>query len=173
MSLKKEDFHVVGKIKEAHALKGESYVIVFSKSADWVTEAKTLGLGSSTESVTELRKFKLTRELKGGLILKFEGVPDRTAAEALINQYVFVHKDHLVAEKGDTIFLGEILGFTVYDQGQLIGVIEGFSSNGPQDLLIVGERKHLIPFVQDFILNLDFPNRKLEMKLPEGLLDHD
>lgn len=166
-------YKCVGKIKEAHGLRGESYVIIFAKTADWLKKAKTLGLGSTSEKVERSLSFKKTRESNGALILKFEGFEDRTQAEQLINQFIFVDEDLLVSQKGETIFLKEILGFEVFDKGNLVGSINGFSSNGPQDLLVVGEKEFLIPFVEAFIVEVDFKGRRILMDLPEGLLDEN
>lgn len=166
-------YKCIGKIKEAHGLRGESYVILFAKSADWLKKAKTLCLGSTSEKAEKEVKFKKTRELSSGLILHFEGVSDRTQAEALINQFIFIDDELLVSAKGETIFLKEILGFEVFDKEILVGVIKEFSSNGPQDLLVVGEKEHLIPFVDAFIREVDFKGRKILMDLPEGLLSED
>jgi 16S rRNA processing protein RimM len=65
------------------------------------------------------------------------------------------------------------LNFQVYNFQNLIGAIVGFSSNGPQDLIVVNYNgKDIeIPFVEAFICDLDFDHKKLMMELPEGLLD--
>lgn len=167
------DYKCVGKIKEAHGLKGESYVILFAKAADWIKKAQTVALGSTPEKADRVLGFKKTRELNGALILRFEGVEDRTQAEQLINQFVFIDEELLVSARGETIFLKEILGFQVLDKGLSIGEIRSFSSNGPQDLLVVGEKEHLIPFVEAFIVNIDFKEKQILMDLPEGLLDEN
>lgn len=166
-----KSYKVIGKIKEAHGLRGESYVLLFAKKADWLKKAKTLALGATPEKAERETNYRKTRELPEGLILHFEGVQDRTQAEALINQFVFIDEEHLVANKGETVFLNEILGFEVLNRNVLVGTVLSLSSNGPQDLLVVGEREFLIPFVEAFILEIDFPNRKIFMDLPEGLLD--
>ncbi|MEQ1723852.1 MAG: hypothetical protein ABL930_11800, partial [Pseudobdellovibrio sp.] len=54
-----------------------------------------------------------------------------------------------------------------------IGTIRGFSSNGPQDLLLVssGSKEFEIPFVKQFVLHVDFKNKVIKTHLPEGLLE--
>ncbi len=168
-----KNFKVVGKIKEAHGLKGESYIILFAKTADWLKNAKTLALGKTPEVAEKVTTFRKTRELPGALILQFEGISDRTQAEALLGQFVFIDEELLVSGKGETIYLKEILGFQVYDKDKLIGEIQSITSNGAQDLLVVGVKEHLIPFVEAFLQDLDFDKRRIVMDLPEGLISED
>ena len=46
-----------------------------------------------------------------------------------------------------------------------------FGSGDAPLLVVKGEREHLIPFATEFIEKLELENKRLTMKLPEGLLD--
>ena len=54
---------------------------------------------------------------------------------------------------------------------KILGEIVGFSSNGPQDLLVVEANGKTveIPFVDAFIKKIDFKHQSVVMELPEGL----
>lgn len=160
----------VGKIKGAHALKGELWVLLFGKSADWLPRLKRVGLGLGLKGPEEFHEVEFAKVHGEGLRIKLRGIPDRTAAELHLNQYFYISEDLLVSKKGEDIFLAEIQDFEVYDGEVLIGRIESFSSNGPQDLLCLG-RGIEIPFVKEFIENIDFAAKCIRMKLPEGLLE--
>ena len=97
---------------------------------------------------------------------------------------VLVHQGRRVGERQHVLAKPLLVAEHVVDQraeehdvradpnrNVLVGTVLSLSSNGPQDLLVVGEREFLIPFVEAFILEIDFPNRKIFMDLPEGLLD--
>lgn len=127
---------------------------------------------------TELKEFEVEKSKphKDGLIVKLKGVPSRNEAETLRKSAVFVSEEVLVSEPGEPIFLGEIEGFTLVSKDDaVLGKITGFSSNGPQDLLKVetpkGER--LVPFIDEFIVDIDFDKECVRMDLPPGLLDED
>jgi len=88
---------------------------------------------------------------------------------------VYIAEELLVAEEGDQIFLKQIENFTLVDtSGVNLGRIVGFGTNGAQDLLRV-ERPNgveaLIPFVDAFLVNIDFDKNLVKMDLPQGLLD--
>lgn len=165
---------LVGKIIEAHGLKGEVFVHIFSKEAPWLKQIKTIGLGPTTTKSE--REYEVTKASphRHGIILKFKGVDDRNASEAIEKQFLFIDADHLVSKKGEAIYLKEIEGFEVFDQDKSVGKIEGFSSNGPQDLLVVvtpDEREVEIPFVEAFLVDIDFEAKKVLMNLPPGLVE--
>lgn len=88
---------------------------------------------------------------------------------------VYIPESLIVAEEGEGIFLKQILNFKVIapDEKQL-GEIVGFATNGAQDLLrlktAAGEEA-LIPFVDAFIVNIDFDKQTVKMDLPQGLLN--
>ena len=101
----------------------------------------------------------------------------------LIGTDIYIDISIFKSNSGESLYLIEIEGFTVFDQ-QLknIGYIAGFSTNGLQDLLIIKDKKtdglsssvqaeYEIPFVKEFIVNIDYLNKILTTNLPEGLLD--
>lgn len=164
----------VGKIKGAHGLQGEMWALLFSKSSDWLKNMTEIGLGADLEQPSAFFKVKKANPHTEGLRFSIEGVDSRTKADAYMNFYFFIPETILVAKKGETLFLVEILGFEVFDQDRSIGRIVSFSSNGPQDLLCVqadGESKIVeIPFVEAFTEKVDHVTKVVRMNLPEGLL---
>lgn len=164
------NWQLVGKIKLARGLKGELFALIFSKQVDWADKLKQVALGDENTVYSVIR----ARPHKDGLLLTLEGVSDRTGAEALLGKTLSISSELLVTKKGDTIFLSEILGFEMLTkQGDFLGPIVGFSSNGPQDLLVIDHkgRRCDIPFVPAFVLDINFEKKQIIVDLPEGLLD--
>lgn len=158
------DFCVVGRVKDAHGLKGEIWVVLFAGQADWQESLKNTGGYLLTESDVplknidiknldlkvgseahdqknhqDIREFHLkgVRTHKNGIILDSLEVRDRTGAEGLRGYFLQIPQSYLSAEVGEAYFLAEFLGFQVCDQVGLVGEVVGFSSNGAQDLLVV------------------------------------
>ncbi len=165
---------LVGKVKEAHGLKGELYVFVFSGDVSWLKKLNEFELRPKGAAQGKTYPVEKMKPFKKGFILKTPSISDRTLAEQIEGQDFYIPADLLVSQPGETIFLKEILGFVVKDSLQnTIGPINGFSSNGAQDLLVVETEKGSveIPFVEAFIKKIDFKHRTVVMDLPEGLLD--
>lgn len=169
-----QNFRKLGKVKDAHGLKGELYIYIPSGEAEWLEELTICGLSSS---FSEMQFFEVesVKWFKEGLRLKLKGVDDRNASEKLKGSEFFISEDLLVSDKGETIYLDEILDFKVYDGENLIGQIVDFSSNGAQDLLVVeclpSKKIVEIPYVEPFVEKIDWDLQELRMNLPEGLVD--
>ncbi|MBK9322572.1 MAG: 16S rRNA processing protein RimM [Bdellovibrionaceae bacterium] len=165
---------LVGKVKEAHGLKGELYIFVFSGDISWLKKMNEFELRPKGAAQGKVYPVEKVKPFKKGFILKTPGIGDRTLAEEIEGQDFYISADLLVSQPGETIFLKEILEFIVKDSQQnTIGPIKDFSSNGAQDLLVVATAKGSveIPFVEAFIKKIDFKHRTVVMDLPEGLLD--
>jgi 16S rRNA processing protein RimM len=166
---------LVGKVKEAHGLKGEFYILVFSGDVSWLPRLKSCGIKLKSQAEPQSFAVEKVKPFKDGFILKTAEVKDRTAAEPFKGAEFHIDEELFVSKKGETIYLSEILNFKVKDKDQTdIGQIVAFSSNGVQDLLVVKKANGKdieIPFVEAFIKKIDWKHNTLVMDLPEGLTD--
>lgn len=165
---------LVGKVREAHGLKGDLYVVVFSGDISWAKRMKSFGLKAKDEDHIGTFTVERTKPFKKGLIVKAAEVADRTEAENLEHLEFFIEDELLISKPGENIYLNEILNFKLKNPEQtVLGDIVGFSSNGVQDLLVIqaGEKKVEVPFVEEFIKKIDFKHQAVVMDLPEGLFD--
>ncbi len=168
----------VGKVRDAHGLKGELFIVVFAKTADWVDKLENFVLirkETVDKKLVEVRHtftVKRAKPHKKGLIIDSKEMADRTAAEGFRGAIFEIPKELLISNEGETIFLKEIEGFTVFDGESEVGPITGFASNGAQDILEVASAngEALIPLIPEFLTKLDFKNKRLMMNIPTGLL---
>lgn len=174
--MSKSDWICIGKVLKAHSLKGELFLFLFAKQADWYQGELQVGLSKELEGQpSDLHILKKLSAHKDGFIIRLEGIADRTQAELAEKKFFFIPSQILVSPSGETPFLNELLNFEVYNSQQLIGKVTDFSSNGPQDLLIVSpapdQAPFEIPFVEAFIEQVDYVQGKIFLTLPEGLLE--
>lgn len=160
---------LIGKVKAAQGLKGQIYVLVFSGDVSWFSSAKTIYL-SNGQSYTVTHQ----KPYKEGVVLSLDGVVDRNQSEALKGLVIEVDESLFVSKNGDSVYLAELEGFKIFDKilGDL-GCVEGFSSNGVQDLLLVAQdqKSFEMPFVKQFVDKIDFETKTMWTVLPEGLVD--
>lgn len=163
---------LIGKIGPAHGLKGRAFIFLKAKDSS----ALEVGMLLQVETNQGLKNFEIeyiSRKEKK-TIVGFKGIYRREEIETLRGLSVFVPESTFESAPGSPLFLREVLNFKVLDhQNQLLGIVTGFSSNGPQDLIevAIGSKKSLIPFVRDFIIKVNFDKKELFMKIPEGILD--
>lgn len=164
----------IGKVFDAHGIRGDLAITVFSKDINWIDGAKTLNLVKDGQTtIVDVLK---TRPHKKGFVCQLKGFTDRNRAEEAIGSEVWVDSKLFTSNEGEALFLKEILNFEVVDVEQKrIGIIEAFSTNGIQDLLVVVNREinkyYDIPFVKEFVIEVDQTNKKIILNLPEGLLE--
>lgn len=163
----------VGKIKGSHGIKGEVFLLIFSKDTSWVTAKIKIHL---TKNEKDFKIFELIRikPHKEGVIAALEGVATRNESDLLTGQEIWVDKKIFTSKNQQSLYLIEIEGFEIKDKvlGS-IGFIQGFSSNTAQDLLLVENDGHNyeIPFVKEFIVSINHEQKFVETHLPEGLLE--
>lgn len=193
-------FVKIGKIKDAQGLRGHVFLIVFSKDLSVIDDLNKIYLakkdisflavdsGTEPKQVQEFRQQLQSRDVddgyftfevveskvhKGGIICLLDSMSNRTEAEQLIGVDFYVDENLFESQQGETIFLKEILGFKLQDQNNNVrGEVVGFSSNGPQDLLVIRSaegKEFLVPFVEDLIQEIDFDQELVLMIVPEGL----
>ncbi|MBC7458598.1 MAG: 16S rRNA processing protein RimM [Bdellovibrionaceae bacterium] len=173
MSSNQENLRKVGKIKGSHGIKGEVFLLIFSKDTSWVSTKTQIHL---TKNEKDFKPYSLnrTKPHKEGVIAVLDGVTTRNDSDLLIGQAIWVDKDVFISQNKQSLYLIEIEGFKIIDAvAGSIGFIKGFSSNTAQDLLLVEDDgdEYEIPFVKEFILNINHEEKIVETNLPEGLLD--
>jgi 16S rRNA processing protein RimM len=176
-----EGFVGVGKVRDSHGLKGELFVVTnLDKAPPWMSqfteftlEFKAPSEEGKHESQYKNFSVKKTRAHKKGFIVKSDEINDRNESDLYRGAVFYIKQTYLESKQGEEVYLKEILGFEVLDNGNSIGTVTSFSSNNAQDLLVVESSNQSveIPFVKAFIVKIDWENKKIQMNLPEGLID--
>ncbi|MFD4371728.1 ribosome maturation factor RimM [Streptomyces sp. NPDC058486] len=165
---------VVARIGRAHGIKGDVTVEVR-------TDEPELRLGPGAVLLTDPASAgPLTIESgkvhSGRLLLRFEGVRDRNAAEALRNTLLIAEIDpEELPEEEDEYYDHQLVDLdVVLADGTEIGVITEISHLPSQDLFIV-ERPDgtelMIPFVEQIVTEIDLENQRAVIDPPPGLID--
>ncbi len=118
------------------------------------------------------------REAKNVVIVRFRGINDRTAAEALNGLDLFIERDNLADEdlEEDEFFYADLEGLEAVDAaGKSYGSVTGVFDFGAGDLLELkgpGRRPALIPFTEWSVLEIDLEAGKLLVDpVAAGLVD--
>lgn len=166
-------------MKSAHGIKGELYIQLLSKKADWLEDFKVFALRPRGKPDTEIQSFNIKRVKphKQGLILLPESFSNRNQSEEWKGADFFIDKSILATDEGESPYLVEFEGFKVKDvRLGFVGRVVRFQDNGAQDLFVVEKEdgsEVLIPFVDPWIKELNKEAKEILMDLPEGLVDAD
>jgi 16S rRNA processing protein RimM len=112
---------------------------------------------------------------KGMVVLKFAGVDSISDAEALIGSEIQIPRSERAELGSDEFYVSDLVGCTVTDSGREIGRIKDvqFGSGEAPLLVIQGDKEYLVPFAGAYIEKISMEQKRLEMKLPEGMLELD
>jgi 16S rRNA processing protein RimM len=112
---------------------------------------------------------------KGMVVLKFAGVDSISDAETLVGSEIQIPRSERAALGSDEFYVSDLAGCTVTDSGREIGRIKDvqFGSGEAPLLVFEGEKEYLVPFASAYIEKIALEQKRLEMKLPEGLLELD
>ncbi|MGZ4855225.1 MAG: ribosome maturation factor RimM [Candidatus Angelobacter sp.] len=138
------------------------------------------GTGSTKQSgAAELSRRKLDLDEhwfhKGMVVMKFAGVDSISDAETLVGSEIQIPRSERAVLGSDEFYVSDLAGCTVTDSGREIGRIKDvqFGSGEAPLLVIEGEKEYLVPFAAAYIEKIALEQKRLEMKLPEGLLELD
>ncbi|MGH6659393.1 MAG: ribosome maturation factor RimM [Sphingomicrobium sp.] len=128
----------------AHGVKGEVRLKLFSDSGKNLAAHEYITVGG-----VRLRLLSMRDQGKNATA-RFEGVDDRTAAEALRGSLVEVDRDQLPPLEDGEYYHSDLIGLACVDRdGAALGTVVAVENFGAGDLLEVelpGGRRSLIPF---------------------------
>jgi 16S rRNA processing protein RimM len=133
--------------------------------------------GSRREVVLEDHWFH-----KGGVVLKFAGVDGISDAERLGRCEVQVPREQRVELESGAAYVSDIVGCDVWINGgrRFLGRVSDVQFGaGEAPLLVVKlpvcatQNELLVPFAAEFVKKFDAAGKRIDMELPEGMLDVD
>ncbi len=119
----------------------------------------------------------------GRIVLKFQGIDSIEAADLIAGFDVIIPHEQRAELEEDHQYIADLMDCTLLDGEHTVGIIEDVhfptSSTGTRlseaaPLLVVRSLhgdELLIPFAKDWIESLDVPAKRIEMRLPDGLLE--
>lgn len=106
-------------------------------------------------------------------ILTFDGVDSEKYAKRMVGSSVFLFKNEII-EMPDEPFESQFENYLLIDEklGD-IGIIEQVDNYSGNIVITVKYRGQelLVPFNEDFLIEIDKNNKTLKLKLPEGLIE--
>ena len=131
-------------IAGAHGVKGEIRLKLFSESVDSLSRHGTLYVGGAERRLLSIRD--------GGKIAvaRFEGIADRSTAEALRGSLIEVDRSALPPLEDGEYYHADLIGLDAVDgSGSPLGSVIAVENYGAGDLLEIegpGGKRSLIPF---------------------------
>ena len=176
----------VARIRRTQGRKGEVFAEILTDFPEKFAQRKKLWLLAESRTLKAAALGAAPREVelleswlhKGGIVLHFAGVDSITAAEALAGLIVAIPMAERTPLNEGEVYISDLVGCTLFDVASgepvAVGVVENVDRHsGPVDLLEVQGKtgEILIPFAKSYLRTMDIAAKRIEMALPEGLVD--
>ncbi len=165
---------LVARIGRAHGLRGEVTVALHTDEPEQRFRPGTeFSLSLAQAEPGQRLSLRAAREHSGTWLLAFDEVADRTAAEKLKGQKLYLDLPAQPGSEPDAWYPEELVGLTAVSvDGVPLGEVAALLSGGAQDLLAIrrdDQSKVLVPFVLELVPIVDIPGGRVVLDPPGGM----
>ena len=110
------------------------------------------------------------RAHKGCFLIRIDNHEDINEVEEFRHQKIFIEREELELKNGEFLFQ-DIIGFSICEEGKILGIIQNIRYNKSGILLsVVGEKTFLIPYNDFYIKEIVWPEKKVIGQNIKGLM---
>ncbi len=172
------EFLIVGRVRKAHGIRGELVVEPITAEPDAIfAPGRRVLVGNARGDLSPDRRelhVAAARPMGEGLLVKFDEIPDRTAAELWRGRYFLVPGNELSPPADGEIYVHDLLGMqVVLVSGEPVGPVREVYEL-PQGFALEVARATgtvLVPFDDRVVTAVDRAARVITIDPPAGLLD--
>ncbi|MFP5230272.1 MAG: ribosome maturation factor RimM [Acidobacteriota bacterium] len=174
---------LLARLIRPHGRRGELVAEILTDFPERFHERKRLMLIPPERTGTRPREMDLENFwfLRSRIVMKFVGVDSINDAEALRGFEVAIPFAERAPLEAGSVYLSDLIGCRVVDLNRRAAevgtVVDVDRESSNTELLVLrpadpGSRELLlIPYVREYLVRVDTEHRRLEMRLPEGLLE--
>lgn len=171
--MQKKDCFNLGHVSKAYSFKGEVILLLDSDNPKHYHKLESVFV----EINNSLVPFFITRSSIHNkpqfLRVKFEGVDSEQKAKNLIGKQLFLPLQMLPKLPKGEFYIHDLIGFEIFENDSLIGKVNeiyDLPNNRMFEVNYMG-KDVLIPYRDEVLLNIDADSKRINVELPEGLLD--
>jgi 16S rRNA processing protein RimM len=148
----------VGQVTGAYGLEGAVKVMPLTDFEDRFDPGALLVLDGSPHAV------EWSREGHPGLVVKLQGIENRTVADLFRGRYLEVPDEEMRTLEDGRFYHRQVIGLEVVtESGESVGVIEEILERPANDVWVSreGQVEHLIPATGDAIVSIDLDGKRV------------
>lgn len=167
------DLLEVGKIVNTHGLRGEVKVVPWTDYPEVFEDIESVYIKKKSDY--ERLDLAGIKYQKNNLIIRFVQIKDINEAEKYKNQVLYAEREALGELPEGVYYIADLIGLDVIkEDGERVGVIADVFNTGSSDIYEVkrdGKKNLLLPVIDEVVLNVDMENRRVTVRMMEGLED--
>jgi 16S rRNA processing protein RimM len=172
------DFITIARIVKPQGRRGEVIAEILTDFPERFAAREQLLLANEVKAVRREVALEKSWLHKGRVVLKFRGVDSIEEAKSLTGCEVRIPKSERGQLEAGTFYIGDLVGCSLWDHSSQppreIGSVESVEHGaGSAPLVNVrrGSEEIQIPFAQEYIVSVDTGAKRIDVKLPAGLLE--
>ena len=100
------------------------------------------------------------------LVIQLEGIDTRDQAEALRGAWLLIPPEERMPLEEGQYYIDDLIGMEVFtESGERVGKLKHVRQGAAYDFYDIGA--YTIPAVEEYILEVDVPNKRMVVRLPE------
>jgi 16S rRNA processing protein RimM len=175
----KDQLIIIGKITKPVGLKGELKVLAITDFPDRFKKLKDVYLldkeetGLLANSYTGDIKFRIKDVKVSDSILRisFDHYDSPEKVTILKSCFICIPEKYRYKLPKNQYYFYDLIGCEVYDKGDILGTVKKIENYGSAELISVQTLKGsiiLIPFIKEFVKNVDLTKKMISVELIEG-----
>lgn len=162
----------VGRVLRPQGVRGEVVVEVLSDVPERFAPGSRL-MGTRDGKPGMSVEVAASRPHKSGAVVRFAGSGDRDQAEELRGLWLEIPRSQVPPAEPGTYYQYELVGCLCRVSGEELGRVAEVVEDGGGLLLIVeGEGRRIpVPFVREFLREVDVAGARIDLELPPGLVE--
>jgi 16S rRNA processing protein RimM len=172
-----ESWTILARLVRPQGRHGEILADILTDFPERFRDRKRLFLVPQETSGTSAREMALENHWlhKGRVVFKFAGIDSINDADTLRGLLVAIPAEERAQLPEDTVYISDLIGCEVVDLNAgeaVIGVVEDFDRDaGVLAVKTAAGAEALIPFAKAYLVRMDLAGKRIEMRLPAGLLE--
>ena len=159
---------LIGRLQKSHGVRGEITLRVFSDFPERIRRGKTIYIGADFQTC----KITGTRWKHELLLLKLEGFDSPESVRELVGKEIFSAVKDLPSLSEGRYYHHQLIGMRVFEGEEDLGVLAAIMETGANEVYIIDQadgQELLIPAIPEVILKVDLEQKRLDVRLLEGL----
>lgn len=170
-------FIVLGHITRPHGVHGAVIITPYTANFESILDGRGLELLSPNGEVRRAVGSLKGKPAAQGLIVKLKDVTTREAAQALKGWRLGLDRALLPAVEDDEVYWADLIDLDLFTpDGERFGRVTNLMEAGAGLILVAtpadgSDRELLVPFQDQFVVEVDLDGRRLILDIPPDLLD--
>jgi 16S rRNA processing protein RimM len=168
-----QELLAIGIVVKAFGIRGELVVQPLTDLPERFRKLRTVRLGPSPDETRTVKVVGAVVEPRG-VRLQIAGVEDRTGAEAIVGEYLFVEPSQRIPLPEGRHYVHQVIGLAVVTEtGEEAGRVRDVLKLPGHDVYVVEHhgREYMIPGVKEFVLAIEPERGLMRVRLIDGMKD--